>query len=71
MTKNSKDIGLAKSEFEDLFKTYFVGLSAFAQKYVKDIDSAKEIVHDVFVNLWNKRTTIDPKKSLKSRTLRG
>ena len=66
MIKNSKDIGLAKSEFEDLFKTYFVGLSAFAQKYVKDIDSAKEIVHDVFVNLWNKRATIDPKKSLKS-----
>lgn len=53
-------------QFEETFKTYFVGLTAFAKKYVKDVDTSKEIVHDVFVNLWNKRDQIDPAKSIKS-----
>ena len=62
-----KDITqLDKATFEKLFKDLFVPLTAFAKKYVGDIDSAKEIVHDVFVNLWTKRDTIDIEKSVKS-----
>jgi len=57
---------LDKSTFEKLFRDYFIPLTAFAKKYVGDIDSAKEIVHDVFVNLWSKRETIDIEKSVKS-----
>ncbi|MCI5054578.1 MAG: hypothetical protein MRY83_00650, partial [Flavobacteriales bacterium] len=52
--------------FEGLFKDYFKPLVSFAYKYVKDLDSSKEIVHDVFVNFWNKRDTIDLNKSVKS-----
>lgn len=55
-----------KSAFEALFNQHFTGLVAFARKFIKDQDSSTEIVHDVFVNLWNKRETMDPEKNLKS-----
>ncbi|NJO89469.1 MAG: RNA polymerase sigma-70 factor [Chloroflexia bacterium] len=64
VTKNIKH--LDKTAFEKLFREYFVPLTAFAKKYVGDVDSAKEIVHDVFVNLWTKRETIDLEKAVKS-----
>ncbi|RLD50220.1 MAG: RNA polymerase sigma-70 factor [Bacteroidetes bacterium] len=57
---------LNKVSFEDLFKTYFKPLTAFAFKFVNDIDEAKSIVHDVFVKLWEKRDDIDMTKSVKS-----
>lgn len=57
---------LTKQSFEELFRTYFKQLSYFAFGFVKDQDTAKEIVHDVFINLWNKRDTIDLNKSVKS-----
>ncbi|NTW32776.1 MAG: RNA polymerase sigma-70 factor [Bacteroidetes bacterium] len=49
-----------------LFKSSFKGLCYFAQRYVKDLDTAKEIVQDAFVNLWEKRDNIDLSKSVKS-----
>lgn len=55
-----------KNAFEQLFKQHFSSLVYFARKYVKDLDSSKEIVHDVYVNLWEKRDTINPEKALKS-----
>ena len=57
---------LNKKEFEKLFKIYFKPLTAFAKKYTKDVDNAKEIVHDVFLKLWEKRDTIDLTKAVKS-----
>lgn len=57
---------LKKQDFEEVFKTYFKPLTAFAYKYVKNTDDAKSIVHDVFVKLWEKRDEIDMQKSVKS-----
>lgn len=51
--------------FKDLFEEYFIPLSHYALKYVKDLDTAKEIVHNVFLNLWEKREEIDVNKPLK------
>jgi len=59
-------VSLDKSTFEQLFKTLFPSLSHFARKYVHDNDTAKEITHDVFLNLWEKRDKIDSSTSLKS-----
>jgi RNA polymerase sigma-70 factor, ECF subfamily len=53
-------------KYEELFRTYFSSLCYFAQKYVSDLDSSKEIVHKVFVNIWEKRETFDFEKSAKS-----
>lgn len=52
--------------FEKLFRSHFKGLTWFAVRYVKDVETAKEIVQDVFINLWEKRNTIDPARPVKS-----
>ena len=49
-----------------LFKSHFTGLCFFAQKYVKDFETAKEIVQDSFLSLWEKRETIDMSRPVKS-----
>ncbi len=57
---------LDEVSFEHLFRGYFSPLCLFGMKYLKDMDTAKEIVHDVFVNVWSKRNELDLNKSLKS-----
>ena len=57
---------LDKPAFEELFRSFFPGLVLFAQKYLPDQDTAKEIVHNVFLNLWEKRENVDTSSSLKS-----
>jgi len=41
-------------------------LCYFAQKYVKDFETAREIVQDAFISLWEKRETIDMERPVKS-----
>ena len=53
-------------KYEEMFRTYFTSLCYFANKYVRDFDSCKEIVHKVFVNIWEKRDAFDFDKSPKS-----
>jgi RNA polymerase sigma-70 factor (ECF subfamily) len=57
---------LDEHSFQSLFKDHFTGLCQFASGYIKDSEAAKEIVQDVFVNLWLKRDTIDSSKPVKS-----
>ena len=73
MTKKQTDRpkSLDKKAFEELFKSYFTPLCSFAQKFVNDIDAAKDIVHNVFINLWNKREQVDLDTSLKSYLFQG
>ncbi len=52
--------------FEWLFREHFKALVAFSYQFVKDQDSANEIVHDVFIRLWEKRDSIDPQRPIKS-----
>ncbi len=57
---------LDQAGFESLFRSEFKGLCFFALKYVKDFESAKEIVQDAFISLWEKRETIDTSRPVKS-----
>ena len=57
---------LDKATFELLFKSNFKGLTRFAQKYVKDFETAKEVVQEAFISLWEKRESIDLSKPVKS-----
>ncbi len=41
-------------------------MTRFAFGYLNDVDTAREIVQDIFISLWNKRDTIDPDKKVKS-----
>jgi RNA polymerase sigma-70 factor (ECF subfamily) len=55
-----------QGSFEDLFRKYFPPLMAFARKILVDEDDAREIVHQVFITIWEKRQEIDLSQSLKS-----
>lgn len=54
------------ANFEMLFKTHFKPLCFFAQKYINDIDASKNIVHDVFVKLWENKDKTKISVDLKS-----
>lgn len=62
---------LDKETFEEIFRSHFTPLCSFAQKYIHDLDEAKDIVHNVFINLWNKRGEVDLDTSLKSYLFQG
>ena len=53
-------------KFEALFREHFTGLTYFAQKYLGDMDSSKEIVHAVFVKIWENRHEFEWEKPAKS-----
>lgn len=54
------------SAYEQLFKDYYQPLAVFANSYVEDIETGKEIVQDLFVHLYEKRKTLVITASLKS-----
>ena len=66
MSKSAANNILNKDLFEQLFKAHFAHLCNFANQYVQDLDSAKDITQKVFVNLWERREKIDPKKPIVS-----
>ena len=55
-----------ESAFNQLFQDYYRPLSVFALKYVSDLESAKEIVQDLFVHLYETRQSIMITNSLES-----
>jgi len=52
--------------FEELFRAYFTPLMAFSRRILGDEDDAREVVHQVFIKLWERRREIDLSTSLKS-----
>ena len=64
MTRAAQDH--IEHRYEELFRTYYTSLCYFAQKYIRDLDTCKEIVHHVFVLIWEKREEFDFKKPAKS-----
>ena len=57
---------LTEAAFEHLFRQHFKPLCLLAQRYVKDIDMAREIVQETFMQLWDKRGNIDTERGVKS-----
>lgn len=60
-----------EAAYELLFKEYYQLLTVFANKYLNDIENAKEIVQDLFVHLYEKRDHLDINSSLKSYLFRS
>jgi len=54
------------SEFENLFKSHYAELCAFANKYLQDVDAAEETVQAFFVKFWENRETVTINTSQRS-----
>ena len=53
-----------EAAFEQLMEWYAPQLTAYCLRFTKAREPAEEIVQDVFVNLWLRRSTLDPSSSL-------
>ncbi|WP_316797918.1 sigma-70 family RNA polymerase sigma factor [Pedobacter frigidisoli] len=47
------------SAFNELFNRHWAKVYGVAIRYVKDEELALEIAHDIFVNIWNKRSQLN------------
>ncbi len=52
--------------FEDLFKSFFPELSFYAIRFVEDMETAEEIIQDIFFNIWENRAQLKINTSIKS-----
>lgn len=60
---------LAKDDrkaFEHLFKTYYTELCRFALRYVREEIASEEIVQEVFINIWERRSELNINSSIKA-----
>lgn len=55
-----------ESSFNQLFNEYYITLSLFANRYVKDLDISREIVQDFFVHLFEIRDSLSITTSIDS-----
>lgn len=57
---NTKPSHLGHEEkFKSLFREYFPSLCIFACRYLADVESAKDAVHNVFIALWESPAQMD------------
>lgn len=52
--------------FKELYLRYAEQLISFASSKVYSLDVARDIIHDLFVHLWDKRQTLEIKENLRS-----
>ncbi len=52
--------------FESVFKLWYEPLVNFANEYLSDTESSKNIVQSIFMRLWEKHDLVDPESNLKS-----
>ena len=60
----NKLVSADSAQFENVFKTHFKNLHAYAISIVKDEDDAEEIVQNVFFKIWEKQKQINIEQSL-------
>jgi RNA polymerase sigma-70 factor (ECF subfamily) len=60
-----------KKVFELFYKKYYKQLFAVAYRYAGQAQAAEEIVHDVFITIWNKADQLNIQYSMKSYLFRS
>ena len=55
-----------ESAYRQLFEQYYQRLVVFANRYLEDLESARDVVQDLFVDLYDSRQSISIETSLKS-----
>ncbi|MFD1143583.1 RNA polymerase sigma factor [Larkinella insperata] len=49
-----------RDAFEGLLRAYYKSLLDYGFHFIKDRDILKDLVHDLFLNLWERRTFLNP-----------
>lgn len=57
---------LDHAKFKELFRRHYTALAGYVYGFVKDEETARDIVHDAFLTLWNNRASLDASYSLKA-----
>ena len=57
--------------FEEIFRKYYQSLSNYANSILKEMDEAEEIVQNLFLGIWEKRSDLEITISLKSYLYRA
>jgi len=52
--------------FESVFKFWYEPLVHFADEYISDLESARNIVQNIFMKLWEKHALVDPDSNLRA-----
>lgn len=52
--------------FEAIYKCYYSQLFYFLKRYLDSESTIEDIIQNVFFNIWQKRTTLEPRGTLKS-----
>jgi RNA polymerase sigma-70 factor (family 1) len=60
-----------KKVFELFYKKYYKQLFAIAYRYAGQTQAAEEVVHDVFITIWNKAGQLNIQHSMKSYLFRS
>ena len=55
-----------RDAFEKLFRTYYKRLHGFAYTYVRQVETAEDIIQTVFLKIWSDRDTWNPPGAVKS-----
>lgn len=59
-------IGLDRRGFNQIFNLYYNELIKFVFSFVSDYETARDIVHDIFLKVWDNRIQLDIDRSIKS-----
>lgn len=60
-----------QKEFKEIYDKFYTGLANYAFSVLKDRDAAKDVVQEVFLDLWNKRATLSIQTSLQAYLVRA
>jgi RNA polymerase sigma-70 factor (ECF subfamily) len=63
---SKSDSATRNDRFESIFRDYFGPLCGFSNKYVGDFEAAKDIVHEVYISLWEKFSELPADSNYKS-----
>lgn len=60
-----------KKAFSFLFESFYRPLCNYAYQFLEDIEESEEIAQDIFVKLWEKKSTIEIEASVKNYMFRS
>jgi len=66
-----KQQGISEAVFEDVYKTHFRALHAYAHSILADREQAEEMVQQVFLKLWEKKANLEINSSLQAYLYRS